>query len=275
MTEANSSEFSYDEPTVEEVNAGATRPAPPFRPEHVISNEIALQGQKFFIRICHDPSLLELIDTSERNRVPFVKYKKLELPRVPGGVSNADPIPLSALGEYAAFGISDNYLAALRKEITRNDYKGTRKTHTDVIVRLKDFQKVSGVARFTRPDPHVPTGASVTIIATALALPEERAVAVQLTVLPHVARRLVHHLIACLDLAIMDGKKQLEELSVIRFAYGPLHKGNSREVLYCATVCSPEHPAAAVGMPTIGSPAYSDFFAIKKTKCAPLKPPGM
>lgn len=238
------------EPTKEEL--GTTRPAP-FHPMNVVVDEVTHQGKNFFIRVCVDKSLLELITASERETVPHIEYKKLEMPR--NKVTKGEPLTMEAVLAYADFNASDAYVDSVRKELLRSDYKGTSGMYTDVLVGAETYKKADGIAMMTRPDPQVPNNAVVTVAAVALTLPAQRKVHVYLRVLPQIARRLVHHLLTYHRLPEMDQDKQLRDFSVIRV----VHERRGREVLFCAALCSPEHPAAEHGMPTIGTPAFDAY----------------
>src|SRR5690606_39214202 len=121
------------EPTIEQVQAGATRPAK-FDPLMLLGSEIMSQGRHYFVRIATDESLLQVLDASKRAAVPFVQYKKLELPRAPGTAKEA-AIPLSAQCDYDDYEVPESHVENVAKEITRSDYNGTSKTHTDVIMK--------------------------------------------------------------------------------------------------------------------------------------------
>jgi hypothetical protein len=249
------------EPTAADVATGTSRPAR-FRPERMLVSAAMECGQNFLIRVCLDESLLSLIGPRERANVSFIDYAKLELPRCPtpeGARSNRDPIPLAALLRYEEYNVSEAYLDGIRKELRRTDLPpgAESATHTDVLVRKNDFSKPISLGTFQEEEEDGP----VVVAAVALALPLDFPVPVYLRVLPQVAATLVHHLIKYHGLDTMPAKKQLETLSVLRLAVGPLTTGNAREVLYCAALCAPEHPRAQFGAPaaTPASKAYNDL----------------
>jgi hypothetical protein len=261
-----------DEPTAEEI--GQVRPGT-FRPENVLAAEAMRLGRNYIIRVCKDPDLAGLIGRRERDTIPFVAYQKLELPRRPGWEEEEEEevIPLSALLHYSDYNVSDAYLDGIRQELTRTDYVGESKTHTDVLVRVDDFKDPAGVAIATFSDP-ANNGEPVTVVAVALALPSDYPIPVNLRVLPQVAGRLIHHLLAYHRLGEMPAETQLRRHSVLRLAFEPLRAGNAREMLYCAAICAPDHPAAQMGMPNFDSSAFRDYMAIMQ-KEAEVNLPGL
>jgi hypothetical protein len=242
------------EPTADDIARGTSRPAE-FRPEYMLVSAAMDCGQNFLIRVCLDESLLGLIGPEERAHVSFIDYTKLELPRRPA--SDRDPIPLAALLQYEDYNVSEAYLDSIRQELRRTDLPdgAASTTHTDVLVRKNDFSKPISLATFQEEE------GPVVVAAVALALPSDFPVPVYLRVLPQVAATLVHHLIKYHGLDTMPAQKQLETLSVLRLAFGPLTPGNARELLFCAAVCAPEHPRAEFGAPaaTPASKAYNEL----------------
>jgi hypothetical protein len=247
-----------EEPTAADFELGTTRPSK-FHPERIFFNSAIDHGQNFVIAAVVDQSLLSLVGPQERATVPFFPYTKLELPRCPGATEAHEPIPLAALLEYEKYNITETYLDALRQELRRPDAGAD--THTDVLV----FKNGHG------DDVTLKTFPDATVAAVALALPSDYPIPVYLRVLPQITHALLGRLIAFHGLQTMDAATQLETLSVLRLAYGPVTPGNVREVLYCAALCGPEHPAARSAAPAATRAAASYRTLKTKQAMAPLR----